>query len=330
MLSGYSPRFAITVGSVILMLLVTTASAAKEAEFQVLTGFPENSKPQRILTRSAKRVTKKTNRAVELRYVSSSVNSGAELLQEFLGDSALDAALLPGSSLDQLMPNATLYGQAFLFRDDREVEFLRDRLDDEFIAALHTDEIMAVGLSGLGFFYLMGPDFESGAAGLAGKTVWMPFESQYTASVLDHLSIKTINSNTLRIDAVPTDLPDYIIHNPTALILNKKFPRPNLMLEPPLHYAYLILVVKRVVWDGLEAGNREMLAAHFNKQMRDIETKALSAESRSRNLLMRRGLSTVGLDVEELERLGELGESREIDPSLLGLLNDALEEYRSD
>jgi len=323
-------RPAVTSASAILMLLVATASAAQESEFQVLTGFPENSKPQRILTRSAKRITKDTNRSVELRYVSGSAMSGDKLLQEFLGDPALDAALLPGSSLDQLMPNAALYGQAFLFRDKHEVEFVRDRLDDEFIAALHTDEIIAVGLSGLGFLYLMGPEFDNGVDGLAGQTVWMPFESSYTESVLGALSVQTIMAAPSRIDAAPTDLPNYIIHSPTALILNKKIPRPNLILESPLQYGYFILVVKRADWDALNADNRELLALYFNKQLRNIENKSLSASARSLHLLTRRGMSTVGLDSEELTRLSALGENREIAPSLLRLLQSVLKDCRDD
>ncbi len=317
-----------TIALAIAMLLMITTTVAEESEFRVLTGFPENSKPQRILARSAKRITRETKRSVELRYVTGVATSSAELLSEFLHDPALDAALLPGSSLQQLMPNAALYGQVFLFRDEREVEFLRDKVDPELIAALHTDEIIAVGLSGLGFLYLMGPEFGNGVEGLVGQTVWMPFESSHTASVMAALSVHTITADPNQIDAVPTDLPDYIIHSPTALILNKKIPRPDLMLELPLQYGYFILVVKRANWDDLKSADRTLLQIHFDEQLRNIEKKALSAAVRSRRLLIRRGMTTVGLDSQDLAGLGAVGENQEIDPSLQALLQSVLEGYR--
>jgi TRAP-type C4-dicarboxylate transport system substrate-binding protein len=317
-----------TIALAIAMLLMITTTVAEESEFRVLTGFPENSKPQRILARSAKRISRETKRSVELRYVTGDATSSAELLSEFLHDPALDAALLPGSSLQQLMPNAALYGQAFLFRDESEVEFLRDKVDPELIATLQTDEIIAVGLSGLGFLYLMGPEFGNGVEELAGQTVWMPFESSHMASVLAALSVHTITADPNQIDAVPTDLPDYIIHNPTALILNKKIPRPDLMLELPLQYGYFILVVKRANWDDLKSADRTLLQIHFDEQLRNIEKKALSAAVRSRRLLIRRGMTTVGLDSQDLAGLGAVGENQEIDPSLQALLQSVLEGYR--
>ena len=317
-----------TIALAIAMLLMTTTTVAEESEFRVLTGFPENSKPQRILARSAKRITRETKRSVELRYVTGDATSSADLLSEFLHDPALDAALLPGSSLQQLMPNAALYGQAFLFRDEREVEFLRDKVDPELIAALHTDEIIAVGLSGLGFLYLMGPEFGNGVEGLVGQTVWMPFESSHTASVMAALSVHTITADPNQIDAVPTDLPDYIIHSPTALILNKKIPRPDLMLELPLQYGYFILVVKRANWDDLNTADRTLLQIHFDEQLRNIEKKALSAAARSRRLLIRRGMAIVRLDSQDLAGLGAVGENQEIAPSLQALLQSVLEGYR--
>ena len=317
-----------TIALAIAMLLMITTTVAEESEFRVLTGFPENSKPQRNLVRSAKRISRETKRSVELRYVTGDATSNAELLSEFLHDPALDAALLPDSSLQQLMPNAALYGQAFLFRDEREVEFLRDKVDPVFIAALHTDEIIAVGLSGLGFLYLMGPEFGNGVEGLVGQTVWMPFESSHIASVMTALSVHTITADPNQIDAAPTNLPDYIIHSPTALILNKKIPRPDLMLELPLQYGYFILVVKRANWDDLKSADRTLLQIHFDEQLRNIEKKALSAAVRSRRLLIRRGMATVGLDSQDLAGLGAVGENQEIDPSLQALLQSVLEGYR--
>lgn len=311
-----------------ILLLAFGTSTAEQTVFQVLTGFPDNAKPQKALVRGAKKITKGLNGRVKLRFVAANEKSGEKLLERFLADSQLSAVLLPSVVLLRLMPNADLYGQLFLFQDNNEVKAVRAQMDNDLLASLRSDDLVTIGIWGLGFFHIMGRDFDKGFDGLAGQTVWMPIETERTVSALAELSMTAISGNPDQLNNEKADMPALIIHNVTALILDKRIPRSKVLLQPPLQYGYFLLVAKRSSWEDLGVAESTAIKQQLADQFRQLERKADSAAVRSLRLLKRRGMDSVTVSAEDVERLRSVDNNDEIAVALQNQLLNTIEAHR--
>ncbi len=313
--------------AVCILLLAPSSSDAEQLAFHVLTVFPENSKPQKALIRGARRLSRESDGQVLMRYVTANEPTGEFMLSQFSADDSLSAALVPSVALQDQMPNADLYGQLFLFRDNAEVAHVRERMDKVLLATLNNDDFITVGLAGIGFLYFMGDDSVENIEALAGRTVWMPIESDHDRAALSELSLKTVAGEMPSIVSDDAGVSLLMIHNPTALILNKKIPRPQYLMQPPLRYGYFLLIVKRSVWENLEETDLAIINKTLTEQLADIEKKARSAAERSLRLLKRRGMSSV--ELRDADALRPVGEDTLFKPGLQQRLVQALDNYRS-
>jgi len=292
--------------ALLMALICCDFAAADNLEWQVLTPFPESTKPLRSLNRDAKRLARKSHGRINITFLGTPEVERGAVLDKLTGTRNINAALISSVEYSQLVPNANVYGQLFSFADNAEVMEIRSQFDDIVISHSHHADYVALKITGIGFLYLMAQDKSAVTAGLA-----------------------TIATRAELPDAkpYPSDV-SHMENSPIALILNKEIPRLRFLVNPPLRYGYLFLIAKRVDWELLQEEDRQLLQKFFEMQMDGLQEKARRLERRAVKMLRRDGMALTVLSDADTERLRKNGLDINIEPALQSQLQRAVSVYR--
>src|SRR5690606_30814561 len=86
----------------------------------------------------------------------------------------LQGGVFTGSELSLVYPDSQLYSLPFLFRDWDEVAAVRARVDPLLAEGFERHGLRMLGLSGVGFAYIMGNKPLRSQADVAGIKLWVP------------------------------------------------------------------------------------------------------------------------------------------------------------
>jgi len=280
--------------------------AADDLEWQVITPFPESTKPLRLLNRDAKRLARKSHGRINITFLGTPKVERGAVLDKLKGERSINSALISSVEYSQLVPNANVYGQLFLFADEVEAMEIRAQLDEVVISQSHHTDYVALKITGVGFLYLMAQDNAAIAAGLA--TIATITELPGAKPHLSEVS--------------------HMKNSPIALILDKTIPRLRFLVKPPLRYGYFFLIAKRVDWELLREEDRQLLQKFFGIQMDGLQVKARRLESRAVKILRRNGMALFVLSNAETERLRKNGLDNNIEVALQSRMRRAVSTYR--
>lgn len=313
-----------------LSMISGNCAKADETIWRIVTPFPDNTKPQNALTKKAREVRRSSDGRIKLQFVGTPVNTNTSVMQRFESDPTLSAALLSNFDYARLVPDANLYSQSFLFDDAKELRAIRSKLDAALIAQLQHDHYVAVGISGIGFAHLMAEDRIRTVDELAGKTVWLPGAASMAALDLAELSLTVETEDTRSRESKSTNADTTLmVHAPIALILDKKIPRFRYLLQPPIHYGYLVFLVKRSAWESLHAEDRGLIQDHLHSHLQEVEKNAARATARATRVLSRGGMQSIRFPIADIDDLRNDSADIGITTSLQSQLMRALWEYRS-
>lgn len=273
---------------------VAGAADVDEKQLQVIAPFPEGSKPLNLLARRAKSLRRASGRHLDLRFVASKPEAAMSVLQRLRSDSSLSAGLVSGFEYANLVPDANLYSQAFAFDNAQQVDFVRSQLDAVLLENLQHEEFVALGISGVGFAYLMSQD-----------PIVQGFASNFDI-----------------------DEPGFSRHSTLEFILDKNMPRPAYLLRPPMHYGYLLFVVKRAAWQSLSSADQALLWAHIQSLLEDLEKRARKAGERATKVLLKGDIQSDTLSDADLAVMRHSGTCDDISPALQSGFRGMLEDYR--
>jgi len=284
------------VSALLMSFLLATPAAADTIRWTLATGLPDGNKARTSLEREARKLARRTDGRLQLDVSGADSDSAKGFPRVLSSDTQPDAAFVPAFEYAELVPEAALYGQPFLFADITEVRSTRKRFDAEFIESIQHDDYVVLGVIGLGFSYLMSDRAFSGMAEMNGSVVQVPFEADWAFEMLSSLSLQPRHGVSI------ADAP-LMFNSPTALILNKRIPRPDFIFMPPVQYGYMLLVVRRPEWVALSGSDRQILDDFFRNVAREIDAGAGKGEARAIRLLQRRGMQILPLPEEDLARM---------------------------
>lgn len=288
-------RYAIVTG-LMLLFLVPGLAESDTVRWTLATGLPDGSKPQKKLEREARKLARRTGGRLQLNVSGIDGNADQGFPRVLSRDVKMDAALVPAFEYAELVPGAGIYGQPFLFSDITEVQSTRKRFDPEFIQGIQHDDFVVLGVIGLGFSYLMSDRAISDMVEIKDSVVHVPFDAGWIFDMLSSLSLHPRHDVSVS-DTMLT------FNSPTALILDKRIPRPEFVVIPPVQYGYMLLVVRRPQWLELSADNRQILTEFFMATVQEIDAAAAEGDRRAIRLLQRRGMRLLPLPEEDIARM---------------------------
>jgi TRAP-type C4-dicarboxylate transport system substrate-binding protein len=322
---------------IIGVVAVLFATAAPGAPFKLATVAPEGSQWMQELRAGADELSAATEGRVKLKFYTGGVMGNDKKVLRKIRIGQLQGGAFTSSGLSERYRDIMVYGIPLLFRDQAEVDFVRERLDPTLEAGLEEAGLVSLGFAGGGFAKLMGASPVNSLEQLRGQKIWVPEGDQVTYVSLDVLSLSpVVLPITDVLTGLQTGLIDYIATPPVAAVLLQWYTKVSYITDFPLAYTLGVLAVDKKPFSRLSAADQS--------EFRDIMGRAyarVDAASRVDNVsadaaLLENGLSVIDPGEAEFARwqqlrskvLERLGGDGVVSEAILSELDDYLQDYR--
>lgn len=316
--------------SLVFLLLVLPAQAQV---VKIATLAPEGSAWMRELRAAAAEVEQGTEGRVQVKFYPGGVmgNDAVVLRKMRLGQ--LQGGVLTASELSLVYPDAPVYSLPFLFENWAQVDRARETVDPLLAEGFAERGFRLLGVSGVGFAYLMSDRPLRTLADAAGIKLWVPQN--------DTVAIRTFEAAGLSPIPLPigdvftslqTGLVDTVANTPSGAIALQWHGKLKHVVDVPLSFVVGYLVLDDKAWRKLSPADQAVLARAFGAAAERMDASVRRDNEAALAALQKQGLQLQAPEPAEAARwraagakvVSEMEAAGELSPGLMKALRAAL------
>lgn len=318
--------------SALLLSLALVAPAVAQT-LKIATLAPDGSAWMRELRAAATEVKQGTGGRVEVKFFPGGVmgNDAVVLRKMRLGQ--LQGGVLTSSELSLVYKDAPVYSLPFLFENWEQVDRVRASVDPLLAKGFEQHGLRMLGVSGVGFAYLMGDRPLRSQADVAGIKLWVPQN--------DEIAIRTFKMGGISPIPLPigdvftslqTGMVDTVANTPSGAIALQWHGKLKAMVDLPLTFVVGFLVVDDKAWKKLTPADQAVLAKAFADAAQRMDANVRRDDVSALAAMRKQGMVVTTLEPAEAARWRSLGTrvtaemeaEKSISPEILAAVRQAL------
>lgn len=317
--------------SLVLSLLLAAPATAQVVKIATLA--PDGSAWMRELRAASAEVKKGTAGRVDVKFYPGGVmgNDAVVLRKMRLGQ--LQGGVLTSSELSLVYPDATAYSLPFLLKDWAEVARVRASVDPMLAKGFEQRGIRMLGVTGLGFAYLMSDRPLRTGADMAGIKLWIPSNDEIAARTFKMGGINTIPLPLGDVfTSLQTGLVDTVVNTPSGAIVLQWHGKVKHVVDLPLTFVVGFLVLDEKAWKKIAPADQAVLAAAFASAGRRMDANNRRDDDAALAAMKKQGTVVAPLDPAEEKRwraigtrvTSEMEAEKSLSPEVLAAIRRAL------
>lgn len=296
-------RLVLKLGVFLCLSFVPLAHAQAQV-LKVATLAPDGTGWMQEMRRGAQEIERRTQKRVSFKFYPGGIMGNEKAVLKKMQIGQLHAAALTANALALIYPENQIYSLPLGFNTYGETDYVRERMDRDFIAGLNKRGYTAFGLSEGGFIYLMSSEPIRRLSDLKQQKVWIPEGDIIVQTLLENMGITPV---ILPITDVLTGLQTGLITTvgatPSFAIAVQWHTKVKYMTDMPILYSFGALAVNNKAFKKISRADqtivREVMEGVF-KKLNDITRK----DNESAKLaLKKRGIEFVVPEPEDLQEL---------------------------
>lgn len=300
---------------------------------KIATLAPDGSAWMREMRAAAAEVKAGTGGRVEVKFFPGGVMGSDAVVLRKIRLGQLQGGVLTSSELSLVYPDAPLYSLPFLFKDWAEVDRVRAQVDPLLAKGFEQRGLRMLGLTSVGFAYLMGDRPLRTQADMAGIKLWVP---QNDAIAIRTFKLGGTSPIPLPIGDVFTSLQtgmvDTVANTPSGAIALQWHGKLKYMVDLPLTMVTGYLVVDDKAWKKLSPADQAVLAKAFASAAQRMDANVRRDDVAALAAMKKQGMVVTTLEPAEARRWRELGgrvtaqmaAEKAISPDMLAAVRRAL------
>lgn len=206
----------------------------------------------------------------------------------------LQGATFTAGGLAERAPNLQLYGLPLLFSDQQEVDYVRERMDEEFMQRMEQAGLVSFGLAGAGFARLMSNSPIRDLDDLRGQKVWVPEGDTTTPVAMRVLGLAPVTLPiTDVLTGLQTGLIDIIGSSAVAAVVLQWHTKVRYVSDLPVSYIYATLALDKPAFDRLQVQDQAVLREVMEGIYREFDRANRRDEIEASKALMAAGIERI-------------------------------------
>lgn len=335
---GGSTRRRAVAGVLIILLAVSALSveALAVTEIKVALITPEGSTWTNALYKLAKEVENRTGGDVVFRIYAGGV-SGDELdVLRKMRVNRIQAAGFSGVGLGVILPEIRVLEAPLLFRSYAEVDRVKDKLFDRFVAGFAEKGFVLLGFAEAGFVYFFAQPSMTGSGGLDPLKMWAWKGDPVAKSTLEAFGIK---ATPLHLADVNTGLETGMINSfyspPLAAIAFQWYAKIRYLLDYPIVNSTGAFLIRKSTFDRLSEEHQKILYEQSRRFCDELIRLSRNENAQALQVLKASGIEfekPAGRQVQLFERSARNVHAGNMDKlysrKLFGQVQEILRAYR--
>ena len=323
------------------LALITTglvSAPSHAAQFKIATLSPDGSTWMKKMREGAEEIETKTNQRVTFKFYPGGVMGQDKAVLRKMRVGQLHGGAFVNGTLAATYPGVQVYNLVMKFKSYEEVDYVRPKMDHTIVQGLEDNGLVALGLSEIGFAYLMSMNPVHSIAELRKQKAWIPENNIVATEALKAFSVDPIPL-PLRdvLVALQTGMVDTVAGSPIGALTLQWHTKIKYLINLPLAYIYGVLALNKKDFEKISAEDQQIVRevmGRISEDMNDLNRKDNEeAIEAMRNL----GITIIEPQpeaVDELVRLvavanKNLIETGGVPPDLVQTLDKHLQEFRS-
>jgi TRAP-type C4-dicarboxylate transport system substrate-binding protein len=261
------------------------------ATLKIATLSPEGSSWMLVLREASKKVEERTNGAVTFKFYPGGVMGDDKTVLRKMGLGQLHGAVLTAGGIAKAYPDITIYNLPMIFRDEAEVDYVRERLDAKLMTGLREEKFVGFGLAEVGFAYPMLQTPGTDVAEIRKRKVWTPDDDPASLAAFEAFDITPIPLPMADVLAgLQTGLINAIAAPPVGTIALQWHTQVEYALDLPLMYVYGLFAIAERPFGRLTPNQQAIVAEEFERAVAKV-----NASSRQGHVVAKAALGMQGI-----------------------------------
>ena len=289
-----------------LLIVVSQVSART---IKIATISPDGTLWMQEMRAGAKEVKKRTQGRVVFKFYPGGVMGSDENVLRKIRIGQLQGGAVTMGSLRGVYSDIDIYSLPYLFSSFKQVDYVRERLDQTLLDELEKKGFVAFGFGEGGFTYMMSDSPLYTVEDVRKQKVWIPGGNKVGEAVFNSAGVSPV---TLPISDVltglQTGLVNTVITSPIGAIALQWHTRVKYVMDVPLNYIAAILVIDKKAFNKIKKEDQAIVREIMKGAFERISAANRRDNQAAQAALKQQGIEYVSIPKESLDAWHAIGE----------------------
>jgi TRAP-type C4-dicarboxylate transport system substrate-binding protein len=204
-------------------------------------------------------------------------------------------------------PDLNIYGLPFMFRNEDEVNYVRERLDPKLLAGFDELGFVTFGFASGGFAIVMSNEPVKSYEDLKGKKVWLPEGDLISYEAMKSLQLSPVSlPMTDVLTGLQTGLIDMVAIPPVVALALQWHTKVKYVTQLPVLYAMGFMAISDRTFSKLSMDDQKTVRDVMGRIYAEVNAASAKETANAIDALLNIGLQDVKPRDGEFEKIGEI------------------------
>ena len=290
-----------------ILFLISSEYTFAQIQIKIATLAPQNSEWAEKFQKGSIEIQERTENRVKLKFYWGGAQGNAKKILQKIKIRQLHGGTFSPTDFQELYPDLNIYGLPFLFKDFDEVDYVRDRVDNQLEQGFKNLGFNTYGFAGGGFAYILSNEPIREYEDLKNKKIWLPQGDLISYEAMKSLNLLPVPlPMTDVLTGLQTGLIDIVAIPPVVALALQWHTKINYITRVPVLYAMGFLAIDSKMINRINTDDRKVLNEVISRIYIEVDSNSQQDSENAYEALSKIGIQEIQFDGDEYQKLTDL------------------------
>lgn len=290
-----------------IFFLIPSEHTFAQIQIKIATLAPQNSEWAEKFQKGSIEIQERTENRVKLKFYWGGAQGNAKKILQKIKIRQLHGGTFSPTDFQEVYPDLNIYGLPFLFKDFDEVDYVRDRVDDQLERGFKKLGFNTYGFAGGGFAYILSNEPIREYEDLKNKKIWLPQGDLISYEAMRSLNLLPVPlPMTDVLTGLQTGLIDIVAIPPVVALALQWHTKISYITRVPVLYAMGFLAIDSKIINRINTDDQKVLNEVINRIYSEVDSNSQQDSENAYEALSKIGIQEIQFDGDEYQKLTDL------------------------
>ena len=290
-----------------IFFLIPSEHTFAQIQIKIATLAPQNSEWAEKFQKGSIEIQERTENRVKLKFYWGGAQGNAKKILQKIKIRQLHGGTFSPTDFQEVYPDLNIYGLPFLFKDFDEVDYVRDRVDDQLEQGFKNLGFNTYGFAGGGFAYILSNEPIREYEDLKNKKIWLPQGDLISYEAMRSLNLLPVPlPMTDVLTGLQTGLIDIVAIPPVVALALQWHTKISYITRVPVLYAMGFLAIDSKIINRINTHDQKVLNEVINRIYSEVDSDSQQDSENAYEALSKIGIEEIHFDGDEYQKLTDL------------------------
>ena len=290
-----------------ILFLISSEYTFAQIQIKIATLAPQNSEWAEKFQKGSIEIQERTENRVKLKFYWGGAQGNAKKILQKIKIRQLHGGTFSPTDFQEIYPDLNIYGLPFLFKDFDEVDYVRDRVDNQLEQGFKNLGFNTYGFAGGGFAYILSNEPIREYEDLKNKKIWLPQGDLISYEAMRSLNLLPVPlPMTDVLTGLQTGLIDIVAIPPVVALALQWHTKVSYITRVPVLYAMGFLAIDSKMINRINTDDRKVLNEVISRIYSEVDSNSQQDSENAYEALSKIGIQEIQFDGDEYQKLTDL------------------------